>query len=316
MIPSRHISYQARQGRKMFPNGARMAFLLYCALEEWDWDRPYGPDYRPNSDYPGAPSSGHSWESMETAVAYGFNIGLPRFAEIVRSFDLTMTFWTNGLAAERWPRITKQLADEGHEIGGHSYDQGFRYQNLDRAGAEAAVKHGLDAIESVVGVRPSGWVSPAAAATTDTVELLAAQGLLYHGDLQSDEIPYFIDVGGRTMVEIPYRMIGNINDKMLLTRPQRTPDEALAYLTRSFQAHYEWSDRTPLLFNLGLHPYIIGRPDAAWVLQQFLADVTSRGDVWVPTYLELARWWQDEYGDSDEFVPLEQGEPTPGLASR
>jgi peptidoglycan/xylan/chitin deacetylase (PgdA/CDA1 family) len=307
MLRTRHIPYANRKkGASLFPDGARMAVLVYCALEEWDWNRPYGPDYRPNSDHPASAASKVPDWSMQSAVEYGFRVGLPRYADVLADFDLQSTFLTNGLAAEQWPEITRELAAAGHEISGHSYDQGVRLGGLGRDEQEPIIQHGLDSIEAIVGARPLGWVSPAAAATRDTVILLAAQGLLYHGDLQDDELPYFIDSNGHTMVEIPYRMIANLNDKILFTRPQRTADEALAYASKAFETHYEAAAATPLILNLGLHPLIIGRADAAWVFKEFLTLVTSKQDVWIPTYQDLARWWLAEHDDMADLVTTER----------
>jgi allantoinase len=298
---TRHLPWETRKGRTVFPNGARMAVLVYVALEEWDWTRPYGPDYRPNSDYPTSQVASKPNDSLESAVTYGFRIGVPRVAEILRDADVKITFHTGALAAQKWPELTRSLEAEGHHMAGHSYDQGERIHLVGPEERQAIIAKSMEAYEGVLGHPLTGWVSPAATATTDFIEAIVAAGLDYHGDLQDDEIPYFIESGGRTIVEIPYRMIGNINDKNLFTRPQRSLPEAIDYTVHAFNAYYDAAATSPLIFNLGLHPYIIGRPDAAALLPAFLKEAQSKGDIWITTYGELADWWSSEFKDSDLF---------------
>jgi hypothetical protein len=99
-------------------------------------------------------------------------------------------------------------------------------------------------------------------------------------------------------------MIGNVNDYNYATFTYTSQSEpiqdAVDNLTQTFDAYYRAASRTPLFFYYGTHPYVSGRPDAAYVLSEFIDHVRGYDDVWIPTYRELAEWWKDEYEDGYE----------------
>src|SRR4051812_30447776 len=72
---TRRLAYDQRKGAAIWPGNARMAVLVYTCPEEWDWSRmeplrPTGVMTMPGETVPSL--------SAETAVQYGFNVGLPR----------------------------------------------------------------------------------------------------------------------------------------------------------------------------------------------------------------------------------------------
>jgi peptidoglycan/xylan/chitin deacetylase (PgdA/CDA1 family) len=236
--------------------------------------------------------------SAETAVQYGFNVGLPRLRDIFTRAGVKVTFGTTGNAAERHPEIIRELADLGHEIAAHGYSEGTPPVFQTREEQKAGIEKTLAALESVTGKRPRGWWSPGALCNEDTIDLLAEQGLLYHGDLQDDELPYFIDIKGRTIVEMPYNMVGNINDYRIFINHRRSVEENLAYLISTFEAYFAQAKETPMMMIVGTHPFVSGRAEAAAVLSQFLDHLISRSELWITTYGEAAEWWFRTHGET------------------
>lgn len=294
MLKTSRIPFADRKDLAVWPNGARMAVLVYTAPEQWIWDtaeaiRPAGTFAAGHN----APNSLSTW----SAVSYGFNVGLPRLREIFAEFDMKVTLCTSGVSVEQYPDVIAQLAADGHELCGHGYSQGAVMASLDRAAKAEAIGKTARLLESAAGTRPTGWISPGAESDAETIELLAEAGFQYHGDLQDDELPYFVHVGDRTLVEIPYRLAGNLNDLSLTIRTVNSVSRASTHLKEAFDAYYEAAGTRPLVFNYGTHPYISGRPDNAAVLRELLAHVRGYEDVWVTNYRDLAEWWRSTFAN-------------------
>lgn len=290
----RRFTYEERKGKALWPNGARMAVLVYTCPEEWSWAAmeplmPIGTFTLPNEKKPSL--------STVTAVQYGFEVGLPRLLDIIQDRGIKITLGTTGNAAERHPGILKKFYDLGHEIAAHGYSEGTPPVFLSPEEQAQDIDKTLAAIERVTGNRPCGWWSPGALCDTNTIDILAQRGMLYHGDLQDDELPYFIETNGRHIVEIPYNMVQSINDYAAFTGQRRAVEDHLAYFTSTFNAYYEQAVETPLLLIHGTHPFVSGRPNTAKIFAQSLDHMKLHKDVWFATYAEVAQWWKESFSE-------------------
>ena len=231
---TRRLGYEERKGLEIWPNGARMAVLVYTCPEEWDWE---GLEPLPPAGAFMLPGERKHSLSTRTAVQYGFNIGLPRLADVMSDHGLRFTLGTTGNAAERHGELLGKLHRAGHEVAAHGYSEGTPPVFQSREDQAKGIDATIAAIETVTGSKPRGWWSPGAICDADTVTLLLERGFAYHGDLQDDELPYFVEAGGKRMVEIPYNMVGNVNDYFLFVNQRRAIEDNLAYLTSTFDAY-------------------------------------------------------------------------------
>jgi len=290
----RHLPFDQRKGAQVWPNGARMAILIYSAPEEYRWDR---LEQRYHAEMIINPKETRPSLSVRSSIKYGFEIGLPRMRDILEERGLKMTLWTGGNAAEQHPEILKEFSDLGHEIGAHGYSEAVPIPTMSREEQREDIRKDVKILADLTGKKPVSWLGPAALCNEDTIELLAEEDFLCNCDLQDDELPYFIDVKGKTLVEVPYRMVGNINDFFIATRHQQNVEDVLTYLKRAFDAYYREASVRPLLFNFGTHPFIIGRPDIAYAFAAFLDYIKYYKDVWITTYREIAEWWTKKFGE-------------------
>lgn len=290
-LTTSRIPFAAREGLNVWPNGARMAVLVYTAPEEWQWDErePYTVTGAFNMG-DGPPSA-----STRTAIGYGYEVGLHRLCEVYRSFGTHISMLATGNAIEQHREVIEMVVADGHELTGHGYSEGRPMTTLSGARLQDSIDRSIELIRSVTGADPKGWICPGADASDETLHRLAATGFEYDADLQDDELPYFLHAGDRTMVSIPYRKIGNINDLPLFTRAVQSLSDGIDHLKQRFDAHYREAERRPLLFNFGTHPHISGRADYAYVLAKFLEHVYGHDDVWVTNYGEINAWWRSQF---------------------
>ena len=295
----RYVPFDRREGFAAWPDGARMAVLVYTAPEQWVWGAP--EPARPAGTLAAGRGSSATL-STYSAVEYGYRVGLPRLRRIMGDFGLRSTLWVNGTAAEQFGDVLEPFVAEGHELGAHGFSQGVLMSNLTREAQREAIRGTVTALEAVSGVRPRGWLSPAAECRVDTVELLLEEGFEFHGDLQNDELPYFVEGNERQLVEIPYRLVGNLNDLAIFTRNVNSVSSGADVVIEAFDAYYAHAATTPLLFNFGTHPYISGRPDTSTAFARVLAHIARHDDVWITNYGEIAAWWRSQF-EHDAFSP-------------
>ena len=292
-FPTSRIPYPERRGLEVFPNGARMALLVYVAAEEWRWGM------NETMDPPATWRHGEKYLSLSTrsAIEYGFNVGLYRMRDFCAEAGFKMAILPNGTTIERHRELIELLVADGHPLIGHAYSEGMPMPTLDREQQRESVTKSIELIKSVTGSPPAGWIGPGAKADRNTIELVAEAGLSWHGDLQDDELPYFLHVGDRVLVEVPYRMVGNLNDLLIATHmgTQRSVTELVDYVTSSFEAYLARAATHPLIMNYGMHPLGSGRPDTFEGLRALIDRAKARDDVWICTHDELAQWWDSRF---------------------
>jgi allantoinase len=302
-FPTSRIPYADRQGLDAFPNGERMALLIYVAAEEWEWGT------NEHMDPPATWRHGEKYLSLSTrsAIEYGFNVGLYRLRDYCQEAGFKMSVLPNANTIARHRELIELLCADGHPLVGHAATEGNPMPTLDRDQQRESIMESIEAIKSVTGSLPGGWIGPGAKADRNTIELVAEAGLSWHGDLQDDELPYFLHVGDRTLIEVPYRMVGNLNDLLIATHmgTQRSVTELVDYVTSSFEAYYAEAAAHPLIMNYGMHPLVSGRPDTFQGLRALVERAKSRDDVWICTHDELAEWWNSRFR---ALVPADGGD--------
>ncbi len=138
--------------------------------------------------------------------SYGPLVGVPRILALLRQHDIRATFFVPGYSAQRYPEITRSIADAGHEIAHHSY---FHENTIgmDEKTEAAMLDLGLRALHDVAGVRPRGYRAPMWEMNYHTPRLLAERGFRYDSSLMDSDHPYVLATEERqdaaTLVEVP-----------------------------------------------------------------------------------------------------------------
>jgi polysaccharide deacetylase family protein (PEP-CTERM system associated) len=66
----------------------------------------------------------NEWPGHAPRLEHGFN----RVMELLNKYNAKGTFFILGAVAEKYPHLIKQLANEGHELGSHSYTHEYVYK--------------------------------------------------------------------------------------------------------------------------------------------------------------------------------------------
>lgn len=270
-----------------WPGGRRICVVFNLAFEGWSDGvaPPIGP--MGNVLKPGVlDTNAISWAD------YGGTRGIWRLlAELDRS-GVKASVMVNGVMAERYPEAVRAIVAAGHEIVPHSWGMDVVPVYLDAEGEAANLDRTLAALDRV-GARGRGWISPRGTPGHTTLELLAARGFDWFGDVFDDDLPYLRRVGERDMVCIPLTM--EINDLPFSMRYGNPPPDLPAVLD-ALLARFRDGEAGPCYADVTAHTHVYGRPLGAAAYARMLDAVNGADDIWVATRAEVADHLRAELG--------------------
>lgn len=239
----------------------------------------------------GQPHNGDRMSVM-SHQAYGPLVGVPRILRLLDKHGIRSTFFVPGYTAQRYPQVVRDIAAAGHELSHHGYlhEQPSALSPADQA---AALDRGLDALESVAGVRPVGYRAPMWDLSWEMPALLHERGFLYDSSLMDSDYPYELSVAAHSsdsVVELPiewalddweqYCYLPDIAGSGLI----ETPAKARELWTSAFRGLHAVNG----CWILTNHPFLSGRPGRAAELDALMGEVVSTSGVWVAPLAEIA----------------------------
>jgi allantoinase len=146
----------------------------------------------------------------------------------------------------------------------------------------------IEGIKVLTGAAPVGWMT--GRPSENTRHLLVEHGsILYDRDSLNDELPYWVTVGGRRHLVIPYSY--ETNDNRYDHNGWGTAEDFARYMIDCFDLLYAEGAESPKLMSIGLHDRLVGRPGRAVGLIRFLEHVRRHDRVWFATGADIARHW-------------------------
>ena len=237
---------------------------------------------------------------------YGAKVGLPRILEILREYGLKATFFVPGWTAEKYQGRIQSVLRDGHEVGHHGYlhewiDPDFPDQERE------ALEKGLAALKTTLGVRPSGYRSPAGETSENMIALLAEYQFLYDSSLQDDIAPYQLRMAGGLPgpIELPWHWSLDDAPYMLFSLKNPRPIMTNSHVLEIWREEFEEIYRVGGLLNLVCHPQVIGRPSRLKLLRQFIDFTMKFPKVWYGTGQEVAKAWiKSGRIENEEFIKI------------
>ncbi|MFR9728094.1 polysaccharide deacetylase family protein [Saccharopolyspora sp. MS10] len=267
-----------RAGRRLvpqeWPGGARAAVAL-----SFDSDHETIP-LRDAETSPGRLAQGE----------YGSRVGAARVLELLADAGAPATFFMPGVSALLHPDEPKDYVAAGHEIGVHGWIH-ERNTLLGKQDERALTVRALDALTELTGVRPVGIRTPSWDFSESTLDVVLELGFEYDSSLMADDEPYEIVANGAAtgLVEIPVDWIRDdapyfTMDRYGSVRPHSRPRDVLEIWIDEFDAAY----RAGGVFQLTMHPHVIGHRSRLVVLRELLDHIKAHRDVRFVTHAELA----------------------------
>ena len=266
-----------------WPNNAKIVVSFFVAFEAFDKSSQYR---RHEGDKPDYASLAYG--------EYGGKAGIWRILDALNGSNVKGTIDTNGRVAEIFPDALKELHAAGHEIVGHGWVNDTPMISLDRQQERGLIKRTLDAIASVTGKRPVGWVSPGHRINEYTFERFVEEGIYWTGDLPGPDIPEHRLVKGKPLMIMP--RLDYANDLSLLFNAKNPARFYFDSFKAAFDRLYaEGEAGSPKLIDCLVHAHIGGRPNIIGVFEESIRYAKSFKDVWFATKGEIAKYYLDTY---------------------
>jgi len=133
-------------------------------------------------------------------------VGVERILRLLDRAGIAATFFVPGHTADTYPDTVRAIASAGHEIGHHGYLHENPVSLASRDAERDVLQRGLDALDRVAGVRPTGYRSPSWDNSPHTVDLLREAGFRYESSLMGDDFtPYWCRTGDVASQNGPYQ---------------------------------------------------------------------------------------------------------------
>lgn len=257
-----------------WPGGARCAVAI-----SFDSDHET-PSLRDGETSPGRLAQGE----------YGARVAVPKILRLLERHAVPASFYLPAVCALLRPEEARSYAAAGHEVALHGWIH--ERNTLLPAAAERELQlRSADALERVTGTRPVGIRTPSWDFSDNTLGIIREMGLVYDSSLMADDEPYELLADGEAtgVVEIPVEWIRDdapyfMMDRYASLRPYIAPRDVLRIWQDEFAAAYAEGG----LFQLTLHPHIIGHRSRLAVLDELLAHIAGREGVWYATHQQLA----------------------------
>jgi peptidoglycan/xylan/chitin deacetylase (PgdA/CDA1 family) len=218
---------------------------------------------------------------------YGPLVAVPRLLRMLDRRSLRTTFFIPGWVAETWPDVARSIRDAGHEIGHHGYLH-ESVRGADEATEEGYLVRGLEALDTVLGIRPTGYRPPSCDMNYRTPTLVARHGFTYESGMMDSDHPYRHASG---LIELP--MHWSLDD---WNRYNYVPGYATSPILRPSVVTDAWAEELEAivdvggLFDLTMHPFVSGRPARAAAIERLIDQAQAMDGVWVAAGDEIATW--------------------------
>ena len=231
--------------------------------------------------------------NMESIYEYGARAGFWRLHRLLTKEKIPVTVYGVADALARSPEQVAAMQEADWEIASH----GLKWVEYKDTPEEKEREHLLRAIDlqrEVTGERPFGYYL--GRASINTVRLAVEEGgFTYISDTYADDLPYWIEINGKSQLVIPYTLDAN---DMRFATPQgfNTGDHFFQYLKDSFDVLYaEGKSGSPKMMSIGLHCRLIGRPGRAAGLAKFIAYIKKHRQVWIARRIDIAHHWHAKH---------------------
>jgi peptidoglycan/xylan/chitin deacetylase (PgdA/CDA1 family) len=241
-------------------------------------------------------------------------VAVPRILDLLRRHDIPASFFIPGHTALAYPDLVRSIAAEGHEIGHH----GWVHEGLSKLDADREREYltrGLEALDTVAGVRPVGYRAPNVDVSVNTVDILLEHGFVYDASFSgSDFEPYYLRRGDKFPVDGPYvfgesvDLVGipfswGLSDFQYFefvpgfTVRQDTPSAVYEI----WHGELEWAHANVRggVYVLTMHPQAIGRGSRLLMVERLIEAALSLDGAAFERLGDYAARWRDEHPLAD-----------------
>ncbi|MGL5943447.1 MAG: allantoinase PuuE [Waterburya sp.] len=287
------VGYGANPPHPRWQGNAKIALQMVLNYEEGsEYSIPDGDDTSETylREVPGASmQKGMRDLQVESVYEYGSRVGFWRLMRLFKEKDIPVTIFGAALALERNPEVARAIADAGYDICCHGW-RWIGYHLLDEAEEREHIQKAVASIKKLTGDRPLGWYCRYAPSLNTRRLIVEEGGFLYDSDAYNDDLPYWVEVSGKSHLVIPYTLDNN-DMKYCVAPGFNNGNDFYTYLKDAFDVLYAEGETSPKMMSVGLHARLAGKPGRIAALARFIDYVKSHEQVWICRRLDIAQHW-------------------------
>lgn len=263
-----------------WPQGEGLAVFLALNIEHFPFGEGMGiplANAQPEPDV-----VNYSWRD------YGNRVGVWRMIAEFDRLDLPATVLANTSMYDHAPQVMDAFRARGDEFVGHGVTNAERQGDMSEGDERDLIDRTTATLTEREGKRPNGWMGPWVSQSRVTPDLLAEAGYSYMMEWAADDQPIWMSTrnGGRILA-IPYPRPSN--DIPGLHGAGMTPRDYADTLIDQFDEMREQARAMPLVFNLSLHPFLVGWPYRLRHIRRVLEHIAAhRDEVWLTRTGDIA----------------------------
>jgi peptidoglycan/xylan/chitin deacetylase (PgdA/CDA1 family) len=227
----------------------------------------------------------------ETHYEYGSRAGIWRLARLVDGYGVPATVSAAAVALEQKPEVSEWVLERGHDLLGHGW-RWLPQWELSREEEAGQLDLAIASYERLLGLRPHayGWNSRSFP-SVHTRELLAERGFLYDSDPCNDDLPYWVESAGRTLLVVPYSK--TLNDSRYLVSPGfATPRDFAAQCCAALdELLRDAAELGGRMMTVAVHARWSGQPARTAGLREFVEYARAQDGARFMRRNDVARWW-------------------------
>jgi peptidoglycan/xylan/chitin deacetylase (PgdA/CDA1 family) len=218
---------------------------------------------------------------------YGNRVGIWYLFDLLDELGLPASHNLNAAALDQCPQIAARIRARGDEVIGHGITNSERQDIMDEATERAMIAETTETIARHFGAPPKGWLGPYIVQSEVTLDLLKEAGYSYMLDWPADDQPFWMRTRSGPILSIPYSI--ELNDSPAQVFRHHTGREFEEMITDHFDEMLLQSEKYPLVFNIVVHPFVIGQPFRLRALRRALDHILKyRDDLWLTTPAGIA----------------------------
>ena len=290
--PRDFVGYGGNPPHPHWPNDARIAVNFVVNYEEGS--EPSLPDGEPVSEIAmtEASTGGATFKGRNLAAEgmyeYGSRVGFWRVLRMFQERGLPLTVFGSALALERNPPACAAIAAAGYDVCAHGW-RWVKHYELSEDEEREHIRRAVESLTRTMGERPLGWYCRYGPSLNTRRLLVEEGGFVYDSDAYNDELPYWLTIGEKPHLVVPYSLANN--DAKFVLGGFSTAEEYFAFQKDGFDLLYREGRTQPKMISFGLHMRVIGHPSRCAGLERLLDYIMRRSSVWICRRIDVARHW-------------------------
>jgi allantoinase len=226
--------------------------------------------------------------AAEGMFEYGSRVGFWRVHRLFKERGLPLTVFGCALALERNPKVAAAIRESDWDVCSHGW-RWIKHYELSEAEEREHIRKAIESMKKTVGERPLGWYCRYGPSVNTRRLIVEEGGFLYDSDAYNDELPYWVRVGSKPHLVVPYSLTAN--DSKFGSGGFFTASDYFTFVKDGFDVLYREGQTQPKMMSLGLHLRLIGHPSRAAGLERALDYIAGHKDVWFTRRIDIARHW-------------------------